>query len=245
MNIKDKLKSGENVYGTWCVIPSPEVVNVISKSGLDFIIVDMEHGPMDHVTAQRMVTSTQSEKCNAIVRVPSNNESDILKSLDIGSDGIIIPHVNTVEDVQKCVSYSKYSPIGNRGYTPYTRSGGYHNKVDYKNKENEKGFVGVILESTEGLSNISSIVDNEHVDMVYIGAYDLSASLGCSVNDKKVLDELERCAEITRNANKSIGCLFHDQKELNLFKNMGVNFLVYGVDSSVLYNGFSEIKKWR
>lgn len=245
MSIKDKLKLGENVYGTWCVIPSPEVISVVSKSELDFVIVDMEHGPMDYVTTQRMITSAQSENCNAIVRVPSNNESDILKSLDVGSDGIMMPHVNTAEDVQRCIEHSKYPPIGDRSYTPYTRSGGYHVKADYKIKENEKSFVGVMIESTEGLNNISSIVDNEYVDMVYIGSYDISASLGCSVNDKKVLNELERCAKITRDANKSIGCLFHDEKELNLFKNMGVNFLVYGVDSLILYNGFLEIKKWK
>ena len=245
MDIKSKLRSGKNVYGTWCVIPSPEAINVVSKSGLDFIIIDMEHGSMDHTTAQRMTTSAQSEKCDAIVRVPRNDESDILKSLDIGSNGVIVPHVNTAEDVQKCINYSKYPPIGNRSYTPYTRSGGYCSQIDYKNKENKKCFIGVIVEGAKGLSNIRSIVNSEHVDMVYIGTYDISSSLGCSVDDKKVLDELERCAKIARNANKSVGCLFHNQKELNLFKNMGINFLVYGVDSSILYDGFSQIKKWR
>ena len=245
MSIKDKLKSGEDVYGTWCVIPSPEVINVISKSGLDFVIVDMEHGPMDYTTAQQMVISTQSEKCDAIVRTPRNDESNILKSLDIGSNGIIIPHVNTIEDVEKCIGYSKYPPIGNRGYTPYTRSGGYRVEDGYKENENERLFVGIILESVEGLNNIESIVDNEYIDMIYIGTYDISASLGCSVNDKKVLDELERCTKIVRNAGKSVGCLFHNQKELNFFKDMGINLLVYGVDSGILYNGFSQIKNWR
>ena len=245
MSIKDKLKSGKNVYGTWCVIPSPEVINVISKSGLDFVIVDMEHGSMDYTTAQQMVISAQSEKCDAIVRTPRNDESDILKSLDIGSDGVIIPHINTIEDVEKCVSYSKYPPIGNRGYTPYTRSGGYHVEIDYKEEENKKSFVGVILENKEGLDNIELIVSNEYIDMVYIGTYDISASLGCSVGDKKVLDELERCSKIVRNAGKSVGCLFHNQEELNFFKSIGINLLVYSVDSSILYNGFSQIKNWR
>ena len=96
MNIKDKLKLGKDVYGVWCVIPSPEVINIISKSGLDFVIVDMEHGTVDYTTAQQMVISAQSEKCDAIVRTPRNDESNILKSLDIGSDGVIIPHVNSL-----------------------------------------------------------------------------------------------------------------------------------------------------
>ena len=245
MSIKDKLKSGKNVYGTWCVIPSPEVINIISKSELDFVIVDMEHGSMDYTTAQQMVVSAQSEKCDAIIRTPRNDESDILKSLDIGSDGIIIPHVNTIEDVEKCIGYSKYPPIGNRGYTPYTRSGGYSVKDSYKEDINKSSFVGVIIESKEGLDNIESIVSNEYIDMVYIGTYDISANLECSVNDKKVLDELKRCSKIIRDAGKSVGCLFHNQKELNFFKSIGINLLVYGVDSGILYNGFSQIKNWR
>ena len=203
MTIKDKLKLGKDVYGVWCVIPSPEVINIISKSGLDFVIVDMEHGPMDYTIAQQMVISAHSENCNAIIRTPRNDESNILKSLDIGSDGIIIPHVNSIEDVEKCISYSKYPPIGNRGYTPYTRSG------------------------------------------VYIGTYDISADLECSVIDKKVLDELERCSKIVRDAGKSVGCLFHSKEELNFFKSIGINLLVYSVDSSILYNEFSQIKNWR
>jgi 4-hydroxy-2-oxoheptanedioate aldolase len=245
MNIKDKLKLGKDVYGVWCVIPSPEVINIISKSGLDFVIVDMEHGSVDYTTAQRMVTSAHSENCDAIIRTPKNDESNILKSLDIGSDGVIIPHVNSIEDVEKCISYSKYPPIGNRGYTPYTRSGGYSVKDGYKEDTNKNSFVGVIIESKEGLDNIESIVSNKYVDMVYIGTYDISADLGCSVIDKKVLDELERCSKIVRDAGKSVGCLFHSKEELNFFKGIGINLLVYSVDSSILYNEFSQIKNWR
>ena len=73
MTIKDKLKLGKDVYGVWCVIPSPEVTNIISKSGLDFVIVDMEHGPMDYTIAQQMVISAHSENCDAIIRTPRNN----------------------------------------------------------------------------------------------------------------------------------------------------------------------------
>ena len=245
MTIKDKLKLGKDVYGVWCVIPSPEVINIISKSGLDFVIVDMEHGSMDYTTAQQMVISAHSENCDAIIRTPRNDESNILKSLDIGSDGIIIPHVNSIEDVEKCISYSKYPPIGNRGYTPYTRSGGYSENDNYKEDTNKNSFVGVIIESKEGLDNIESIVSNEYIDMVYIGTYDISADMGCSVIDKKVLDELERCSKIVRDAGKSVGCLFHSKEELNFFKSIGINLLVYSVDSSILYNEFSQIKNWR
>ena len=197
------------MMGTWCVIPSPEVTSIICKAGFDFVIVDMEHGSMDYTLAQRMVTSAQAEGKKAIIRVSRNDESNILRSLDIGSDGIIVPHIKSVEDVNKCISYSKYPPIGNRGYTPYTKSGGYSVTDSYQEKENKESFVGIILEDEAGLN------------------------------------ELERCTRIVRDAGKSVGCLFHNEKELNYFKDIGINFLVYSVDSGILYNSISNVKNWR
>ena len=242
MNIKEKLQLGEEVYGTWCMLPSPEVIDVISKSGLDFVIIDMEHGPMNYTTAQQMTIAAQAEGCNAIIRTPRKDESNILKSLDIGSNGIIIPHVNSKTDVDKCIQYSKYPPIGNRSYSPYTRNGGYKTDLNFFNKVNKNSFISIIIEDKEGLNNIESVIDNNYIDMVYIGTYDIASSLGCSVNDKKVLNELERCTKIIKKYNKSVGCLFHNKKELEFFQNIGINFLVYGVDSRILYNEYSKIK---
>ena len=98
MSIKNKLKLGEDVYGVWCVIPSPEVIGVISKSGLDFVIVDMEHGTMDYTIAQQMVVSAQSEKCDAIIRTPRNDESNILKSLDKKMFCTIFKNMNSLAE---------------------------------------------------------------------------------------------------------------------------------------------------
>ena len=227
MGIKERLNKGENIYGTWCTLPSSEVVNVIAKAGLDFIIIDMEHGTMDHTIAQQMVVSAQSEGCNAIVRTSSSpDRQNILRSLDIGSDGIIVPHINTVSDVKKCIEYSKYPPIGNRSFSPYTRCGGYSVKQNFFNEINNKSFLGIIIEDDDGLNDIESIIDNEYIDMVYIGTYDIASSLNCSVDDPKVKKELERCAKIIRDKNKSIGCLYHNKKELDFFKDIGINFLV-------------------
>ena len=242
MNIKEKLQFGEEVYGTWCMLPSPEVIDVIAKSGLDFVIIDMEHGSMDYTTAQRMTTSAQSEGCSAIIRTPRKDASNILKSLDIGSDGIIIPHVNSKSDVDNCIQYSKYPPIGNRSYSPYTRCGGYKTYPEYFNNSNHDSFVSIIIEDKEGLDNIESIVSSPHIDMVYVGTYDIASSLGCSVDDSKVLDELKRCTKIIKKHNKSVGCLFHNKEELKFFQDIGVNFLVYGVDSRIIYNEYLKVK---
>ena len=99
IDIKNKLNNEENVYGTWCTIPSPEVSDIISNAGLDFIIIDMEHGIMDYKTAQMMSITAQSNNCASLIRIPYINESNILKSYEIGSNGIVVPHVKNIKDV--------------------------------------------------------------------------------------------------------------------------------------------------
>ena len=124
--IKQQMKAGKFVLGTWCVLPSASVINVIAKAGLDFVIIDMEHGPMDYKIAQEMIMAAESEGCEAIIRVPRNDESDILRALDIGASGIIVPHIENIADRKNAVSHSKFSPVGNRGFNPYVRAGQYH-----------------------------------------------------------------------------------------------------------------------
>ena len=114
IDLKKKLKKGEEVYGTWCIIPSPEVSDIITNTGLDFIIIDMEHGIMDFKIAQLMTITAQLNNCTSLVRIPNINESNILKSYEIGSDGIIIPHVKNIEDVNNIIKYSKYPPKGKK-----------------------------------------------------------------------------------------------------------------------------------
>lgn len=232
------------MYGTWCLIPSPEVINILAKAGLDFILIDMEHGSMDFALAQQMVMAAEADKCEAIIRVPRNDESDILRALDTGASGVIVPHVETVEDKNRAISYMKYPPIGTRGFSPYTRAGGYVSTPGHTDSENKKITTGIIIEGHKGLENFSAIIDDPELDIVYIGTYDLSAVLGIpgDVKNKKVLDVLEKCVKEINNKGKVAGCLFHSLDELKYFSELGIQFLAYKVDSNVLYEGFSFIK---
>ena len=242
-SIKEKLSLCQEMYGTWCMLPSPEVIDVISKTGLDFIIVDMEHGSMDYTIAQQMVSAAQAEGCGAIVRSSGKEESAILKSLDIGSDGVIVPHIATEYDLEDCIKYSKYHPVGNRSYSPYTRAGRY--QVNYKKSYGDDSILGIIIEDPAGVNNVDELVENEHLDVVYVGTYDIAQWYGEPTDGKETMFRLERIAKVCRDNGKSVGCLFHDGRELNLFKSLGINFLVYKVDSKVLSDGFSKVEYWR
>jgi 4-hydroxy-2-oxoheptanedioate aldolase len=245
MQIKKRLADNEYLLGTWCILPSPEVVDVVSKAGLDFIFIDMEHGPSDFVTVQRMITASQVHKCSAIVRVACNGEQEILKSLDLGADGILVPHIDSVKARQKALSYIKYPPQGERGYSPYTRAGSYHNEKNYTDNENKRILSGILVEGKDGISNFSSIIDDERLDMVYIGTYDISSFLGIpgETTNPKVIKILEDCASELREKGKYACCLFHDVKEMDFFRKIGIQLMAYKVDTAVLYDSFSILKR--
>ncbi|MBF0570587.1 MAG: aldolase [Candidatus Omnitrophica bacterium] len=244
--LKESLKNGGVALGTWCDLPSPAVVNVLAKAKLDFVIIDMEHGPMDFKIAQDMLMAAECEGTEALVRVPRLDESDILRSLDLGAAGIIVPHIESVEDRKKVVAYSKFPPVGQRGFNPYVRGGGYR-KADreYCVIQNERIIVGLIIEGVDALANLERIIDDPNVDLIYIGTYDLSLALGMpgDVGHPKVLKALEKAAANVIKAKKSVGCMIHQASDLARFKELGIQFITYKIDSAIIYDSVASIKR--
>lgn len=246
MMIKARIQKGDFVLGTWCEIPSSLVINTIAKAGLDFVIVDMEHGPIDFKDAQDMVMAAAAEGCAAVIRVAENSESQILRALDTGASGIIVPHVKTVADVDKIVSHSKFAPVGDRGYNPYIRAGDYHGGNPlFFGEQNDKTLVAVIIEGVEGLHNLEQILKNPYVDVVYIGTYDLSVALGVAgeVKHEKVIDTLRKVVRQVKESGKASGCMIHDSNDLEDFKRLGIQFITYKTDTAIIYDAFNGMQK--
>jgi 4-hydroxy-2-oxoheptanedioate aldolase len=245
MNLKDKLKE-KYVLGTWSEIPTPYASNIIAKANMDFQIIDMEHGVFDFELSQNMIFAIKAENSASMVRVPSIDEAYILRALDIGADGIIFPGVESSEDILKIVKYCKYAPTGEKGFNPYVYTGGYK-AVDKKffSEKNNELVIGVIIESKEGLNNLEQIVQNAHIDIVYIGQYDLSVSLGVpgDVNNELVQEAIKCAVKTILKYNKVAGCMVHSAQEAKLMINNGLKFIVYKVDTAVLYQGFYNFQK--
>lgn len=245
MSLKYDLKVNKQKFGTWCILPSPECVNVLCKSGLDFVLIDMEHSPVDFITAQKMVMAAHAEGKEAVVRVGKLDELDILKALDIGSDGIMVPHVESKDDIDKIVSFAMYPACGIRGYSPYTRAGGYCVKDNYTSDENNRIFISVIIESQKGLDNLDEILSNPYLDMIYLGQYDISIALGHpgEINHPEVISIVENCVKKAKKTGKAVGALYHTKKDYEYFTKIGVDFLVYKVDTAIINDGLREVRE--
>ncbi len=230
------------LVGTWCIVPSAHVINVIAKTNLDFLIIDMEHGSCSFSEAQNMVQSAQAENTKVIIRVSTNSESEILKALDTGCDGIIVPHISNKKQIDSALTFMHYYPEGARGYSPFTRAGGYHFNKDYTKNENQRILKGIIIEDQEALDNIDIILADERLDLVYIGAYDISISIGFpgQISHEKVQEKILFCIEKIKQYNKIAGCMIHSKKEYEQYRNLGVTFLVYKVDTQIIYENYNQ-----
>ena len=242
--LKKKLLSGEVAIGTWVVIPSEVNAEILSTAGLDFIIIDQEHGPITFETAQKMSMACELHQTSPLMRTGDINKPFIQNALDIGMHGIQIPNIETKKDAEMVVEFSKYPPIGDRGLSPFTRAGGYNknNSAILTEKANDNTLVILNIEGKGAVDNLDDILDVEGVDVIFVGLFDLSKSLGIpgEVNNPIVLKNLEEIVKKTNKAGKSVGTIATSHKTLLDFKNMGATYLVYMVDCDVLRSSYAE-----
>ena len=179
--LKEKLKKGDSVIGTFVEIGHPDITEWLSRLDFDWILLDAEHGPLGYETLQRMMQSMKGTGCVPIVRPQWNDPVVIKRVLDIGAYGVLIPWVNSRDEAEKAVRACKYPPQGLRGYGPRRAA---MLDPDYFNTANEQLLIAVQIETQMALDNLDEILSVEGIDACYIGPYDLSCSLGFGIPPK-------------------------------------------------------------
>lgn len=243
--LKEKLQNGDAVIGTWSIIPSMVTTEIIASSGVDFIIIDAEHGPITYETAQNMAMVCESKGVSPVMRVGTIDEADILKALDIGVHCIQIPNVNKKEDVEKIVEFSKYPPIGNRGFSPFTRAGSYsiHSAKTLTKKANENTMIAINIEGEDAIKDIDNILKIEALDIVFIGLFDLSKALGIpgEVDNPKVIAYLKELTQKISTAGKYTGTITTSKEKITEFVDIGLKYIVHLVDCEILRGSYRDV----
>ena len=246
--LKEKLINGEPVLGTWSIIPSSITTDIIASVGLDFIIIDSEHGPISFETAQQMAIVCESRGVSPVMRIGSINESDILKALDIGVHCIQIPNVKSINDVNKIVKYCKYPPKGERGFSPFTRAGNYsiNNSTKLTDSSNENTLIAINIEGEDAIQNIDKILKVEEIDIIFIGLFDLSKAIGMpgDVEHPKVQDYLRLLTNKIIDSGKYPGTISTSEEKISSFLNLGIKYIVHLVDCEMISNSYAKIKQF-
>ncbi len=173
--LRERWKRGETTTNCWLTIPQPFVAEIASRSGFDTLCIDMQHGLVDFDAVPGMLQATTAAGRPTVVRVPWNEPSIIMRVLDMGAAGVIVPLVESAEEARRAASACRYPPHGNRSFGPARASVAY---PDYFRRAQEGLLVFVMIETRKGLENLDEILDTPGVSGAYIGPADLSLSLG-------------------------------------------------------------------
>jgi len=246
MNFIDKIYE-KPVIGTFSKITDPAVAEIAGYAGLDFIIIDLEHGPGTVQQSQNLIRAAEKAGSFPVIRVDDNDEKKILRALDIGAKGVQVPGISNREQAEKLVEYSYYNPIGARGVCRYVRAAEYTNlkKEEYFSKSNEEIITIAHIEGEEGINNLDDILMVEHLDILFIGPYDLSQSMGIpgEVDSPKLLRKMEEVVEKSIEKNKIVGTFVETPESAKRWIKAGVHYIAYSVDVGLLYDKFSYVKK--
>lgn len=238
-SMQKKLREGKNVVGPFIKIASPEVIEIMGRAGFDYVILDCEHGPLDPLQSQDMVRAAEVVGISTVIRVGTNDPVMISRALDIGADAVQIPQIGSKEDAENAVKAAKFAPQGQRGVCAGVRAAQYShlNKHDYFKKANEETMIIIHIEGEQAVNNIDEILSVDGIDVVFLGPYDLSQSLGISgqVDNPKLLEMMESITKKAKDKGKIVGVYVDNEETAKKWMDLGVQYISFKADTSIIY----------
>jgi 4-hydroxy-2-oxoheptanedioate aldolase len=226
--MKEKLVAGELVVGMSDHTGSPAIVEIMAKVGFDYVWIDTEHTPFGMEKVEELVRASDAGGATPVVRVYMNDPYLIMRTLDTGAQGIIVPNVRSAEDARRAVQATRFPPEGKRGMCPGVRAAGYllSNWNAYWPKANQEIFVAVIVENREGVKNLDEILSVPGVDAVVPGPGDYSQEVGLPISHPEVVSVMHDVIRRTLKAGKQI-----------------ISILLEDLTSTASYLSFKQMKR--
>jgi 2-keto-3-deoxy-L-rhamnonate aldolase RhmA len=247
-NLKSLIRNKKELIGSFIKTPNYQLVEIASLSNLSFIILDAEHAPFDREQLDIAIMAAKSKDIPILVRVPKISDEYILSVLDQGADGILVPHINTFEDAEAAVAATKFlssdCPTGRRGFSNSSRAGDYGGLSinEMIHLSNNSSVIICQIEEKQAVDNIDKIINQQHIDCLFIGMADLAISLGCSeLNDPKVINAIDHVVLTANKNNICLGIYIADKTNIDMWRKKGFTFFVVGSDQSHLMHAFNNL----
>ncbi len=236
----NKNKKKDYTIGSWLTISHPTIVDIMSKAGFNWLTIDLEHSSITIKEVEEMLRIIQLNKVKGFVRLSSNESTLIKRVMDAGADGIIVPMIETKDDAFQTINSLNYPPFGKRGMG-LSRAQEYGNKFEEYLKWMKNGPSIILqIESIKGVDNLEDILSFNEISGIFIGPYDLSASLGLpgQFESPKYLDAINKIKKICSNKKVKLGIhvVKPDINELKIKINEGYYYIAYSVDTIMLDN---------
>jgi 4-hydroxy-2-oxoheptanedioate aldolase len=181
--LRARMRAGEPLIGSYVTFPSPEVVEVFAAAGMDYAVIDLQHSSPDWRTLAHMIRAADSRGISPVVRTYNHDPALLLKILELGAEGLVLPGVRSADDLKAAADAVYYPPLGRRGACGHTRIGAYNSTradfPDHVRRQNERVFIWALLEEPEAVARAGDIAALQPgASVIGVGRGDLSTLLG-------------------------------------------------------------------
>ena len=238
-SLRKKLIKKELSIGSWIQIADASVAEIIGQMGFDWVAIDMEHGAINISQLPNIFRALELGNTLPLVRIAQMEEKDCKQALDAGAAGLIIPMVNDEESLSNIIDYCKWPPAGKRGIS-FSRANLFGFKFDAYEKEAQAPLIVAMIESIEAVNNLETILTVKGLDAIFIGPYDLSASMGITgkFSDNRFKKTTNKILSLSKKYNIPAGIhvVEPEKKEVNNVIKQGYQFIACAIDSVMIRN---------
>lgn len=233
---RTRLRNRERLIGTFIKTTSPHVVEVLGRSGLDYLVLDGEHAPFDRHDIDVAMLAARAVACPLLVRVPNTRADTLLDALDLGATGVLAPHVRSVADATQVLAACRYRD-GARGFSNSARAGDYGAMTMPELVQQADAATAVLcqIEDRDAVDAVADIAALDGLDCLFIGRADLTISYGATrLTDAAVVAAVERVCAAGRAAGRAVGIFLPDLDDLAAYEALGVTLFLIGSDQAML-----------
>ncbi|WP_454744449.1 HpcH/HpaI aldolase family protein [Ciceribacter selenitireducens] len=240
---RQRLVQQEVMLGTFVKLPTTQAIEIFGATGMDFVVIDQEHAPLDRAQVDLMVLAGRASNIAPLVRLADASEASVLSALDCGASGILVPHVTSVEKARSIVSACRYIG-GGRGFASMTRAGlwGSRGRLEHMRAQDTELACIIMIEDLEAMEHATEIASVEGVDAVFIGRGDLTAAFGDHPDAAQLAAEAAvRIAEAIRAAGKTLAILAANPADAATFRALGASVILVGSDHNFLRSSAANV----
>lgn len=235
--LRQRVLAGETLIGTFLNLGSPAAAEVCGHAGLDWLLVDLEHGAGGDGDLLAMLQAIAGTGTAAIVRVEQGTRLRVGRALDLGAEGIMVPRIDTVEEARGICSWLRYPPAGIRGVALFTRGlawgAGGHTAPAKRNEE----ILGIVqIESVASVEAADELASLDEVDVLFVGPADLSHALGNpgDIDHADYQKAIEKVGRAAKNHGKAAGVLLWKPQDVDRYAAAGYTFFSVSSEGALL-----------
>ena len=246
LSLKEMTRSKSPKFGSFIVeFATPGIGHILKASGCDFVLFDMEHSGFSIETVKQSIRYFEAAGVRMIVRVPSKDYDHIARVCDMGAEGIMLPMVNNAEDARRILNSIKYVPEGKRGVALGVAHDNYRNVgtvAERLTAANRRTTLFCQIETADGVENADAMAAMDCVDCLWVGHFDLSASLGIpgDFGNKIFTDAIAKVAAATKKHGKALGRLVPNVETGIEYNKLGFDFICYSGDVWILQGALTD-----